>query len=368
MTDIVTPGSRVVLTSQDWGKTWTDASPKVGPAWTHAFSLDPMIYVDPVTNRIFDSDLNLACSHISFSDDQGQSWSESPVGCGEPVNDHQSLFAGPAPKGAQQPLGQYPRVTYYCINHPAFTRCDKSLDGGQTWIPSSNLSPPSCSGLNGHGVTDSKGVIYLPMGDNCGTPQLAISDDEGDTWKQVQPGGGLGEAGGDPSVAVDRDGNLYYIFVDRSTRHALLFSSTDHGKHWSKPIDVTAPGVQKTNLATLDVGDPGKVAIAYYGTTSKTSEGTWNGYIAEGKGILGSHPLFMSAPINEPGHPLKVGSCGPGRCGRVLDFIDVNVGPNGRAYGSYVDACMEVCEETGEEQIEDNQGVFGALIGGFKLR
>lgn len=368
MLDTVTPGSRVVLESQDGGETWKDVSPKVGPEWTHVFSLDPMIYVDPVTERIFDSDLNLACSHISYSDDQGQTWMESPIGCGEPVNDHQTLFAGPPPEGGDQPLLGYPHITYYCINHPFFTRCDKSLDGGQTWIPSSNIDPPTCSGLNGHGVVDGDGIVYVPMGENCGTPTLAISTDETDTWTTVRPAGDVSYAGGDPSVDVDEDGNLYFLFVEAGTRHTVLVTSQDHGETWSDPIDVTAPGVDKTNLATIDVGAPGRVAIAYYGTTGQGSPTTWNGYIAAGVDVLTADPVFVSAAVNDPDHPLKVDGCGPGRCGRVLDFIDVNISPDGQAYGSYVDACMETCEATGEEQIEDNQGVLGTLVGGPLLR
>jgi hypothetical protein len=367
MIDNFTPGAHAILESTDGGQKWTDVSPKVGPLATHHFSMDPMIYVDPVTGRIFDSDLNLACSQISFSSDEGKSWTESPIGCGEPVNDHQTIFAGVPPKGGAQPIG-YKRVTYYCINHPAFTRCDKSLDGGQSWIPSTNISAPSCSGLNGHGVTDSKGVIYLPMGANCGTPQLAISHDEGNTWTELQPGGSLREAGGDPSVAVDAAGTLYYVFVNSADRHVLLFTSADQGKHWSKPIDVTAPGVTQTNLATIDVGDPGKVAIAYYGTTGQGTVKTWNGYLTIGEGVLGANPVFYSASVNDPAHPLKIGDCGPGRCGRVLDFIDVNISPSGQAFGSFVDACMAACEKTHQESIVDNQGAIGTLIGGFKLK
>jgi hypothetical protein len=120
-------------------------------------------------------------------------------------------------------------------------------------------------------------------------------------------------------------------------------------------------------LATLDVGDPGKVAIAYYGTTGADPQ-TWNGYMSIGKDVLGNNPLFYTGSINDPSQPLKVNDCGPGRCGRVLDFIDVEISPAGQAFGAFVDACMEICEESGEEQITDNDGVVGTLIGGFKLR
>ncbi|MCA1823377.1 MAG: hypothetical protein LC640_03760, partial [Frankia sp.] len=142
------------------------------------------------------------------------------------------------------------------------------------------------------------------------------------------------------------------------------------GKTWSKPMMVAAPGIKATNLATLDVGKPGNVAIAYYGTTVEQNAGekvTWNGYLAEGLGVLSSKPVFYTATINNPAEPFKVKSCGPGRCGRVLDFIDVEIAPDGSPWGAYVDACAAECEKTGNESIHDNEGVVGTLVEGPKL-
>ncbi|MGH2729523.1 MAG: hypothetical protein ACRDJI_02820 [Actinomycetota bacterium] len=65
---------------------------------------------------------------------------------------------------------------------------------------------------------------------------------------------------------------------------------------------------------------------------------------------------------------MKINGNGPGRCGRVLDFIDVEIDRRGNSWGSYVDACLEECESTLEESIHDNQGVVGTLVGGFRLR
>ena len=50
---------------------------------------------------------------------------------------------------------------------------------------------------------------------------------------------------------------------------------------------MAAPGVTFTNFPTLDVGAPGKVAIAYYGTTEEEAKGFWHGYLAMGVDVLG---------------------------------------------------------------------------------
>jgi hypothetical protein len=136
---------------------------------------------------------------------------------------------------------------------------------------------------------------------------------------------------------------------------------------------VTAPGVQQTNLATLTVGAPGKVAFAYMGTTSDDKTGFWNGYLASGVDVLTNHATFYSASVNDPRHPLKTTGhgatpCGdPQRCGRILDFLDVEIAPNGQPWGAYVDACAAQCEKSGIESYADNDGMAGTLVGGPRL-
>jgi hypothetical protein len=371
MAETVAPGGRAVMMTPDNGKTWKNVSPGL-PAQgvsPHVFSLDPMLFVDhnSDSDRVFDIDLNAACSELSYSDDHGATWITNPLACGEPVNDHQTLFSG-KPTKTLSPL--YGKILYYCYNKVAYTKCSKSLDGGLTFIDTTGVTNPPCSGLNGHGVTDSKGTIFLPY-TGCGNaPAIAVSKDEGDTWEIVTvPGEKVN--GGDPSVAIDRNDNVYFLWND-ADRRVKLATSTNHGKTWSKPLDVTAPGVKITDLATLTVGAPGKVAIAYLGTTSEEKKAFWNGYLASGVGVLGKNPTFFSASVNDPKHPLKATggnntSCGPGRCGRILDFLDVEIAPNGQPWGAYVDACAETCEKTGVESYADNEGMAGTLIGGPRL-
>ncbi|HVF04037.1 MAG TPA: sialidase family protein [Frankiaceae bacterium] len=366
--DTFTPDGRAIMSSADRGVTWQNVSPGVkGVASTHVFSLDPYVFVDetPAGNRIFDVDLTLACSEISFSDDGGANWITNPVACGEPVNDHQTLFSG---KPVKSPTIGYPKVVYYCFNHPSFTKCTKSLDGGLTFIPTAQINAASCSGLNGHGVTNSLGWIFLPMG-NCSSPTLAISKDEGDTWQvvNVRPTSGVT---GDPSVAVDSADNLYYVWEEYPSRLPKLTVSRNSGATWSTPVNVAPAGVQGTNLATIDVGSPGNVAIAYYGTTGNPNSASsrWHGYLTAATGLLTTAPSYYSVTVNNTANPLKVNYCGPARCGRVLDFIDVEIAPDGTPWGAYVDACLAACEASGVESIHDNDGLVGTMVGGPPLR
>lgn len=84
-----------VSVSYNQGADWRILLPTVGPIVpTHQASLDPYFYLDPTTDRIFADDLiSPNCSVLSFSDDFGQSWTNTVGGCIE--TDHQTIFAGP---------------------------------------------------------------------------------------------------------------------------------------------------------------------------------------------------------------------------------------------------------------------------------
>lgn len=392
-----------ILRSQDKGKTWETVSPRVLGQNTTVTSLDPYVLVDDLDGdnaRIFTIDLTVACSYMSFSDDAGESWITNPLACGRPVNDHQTLFAGPP---VSTPTVGYPNIVYYCWNDVGSSSCTKSLDGGIIFTPTGQPAffgyPPDegtegdlCGGLHGHGVVGEDGTVYLPR-EYCGKPYLAISHDEGLSWDRVEVSKikkDDGVSGSDPSVAVDAKGNIYYVWTSSKDRLPYLSVSKNGGKSWTDPIAVGAPAVEEANLATIAVGAPGKITIAYYGSEnslyqdcriegSKTYpcdandylKTTWNGYLAMSTNVLETNPLFLTGTINDPNDPLITKQCGPGRCGSVWDFIDVVIGPDGIPYGIYVDGCMtEECETKGSGPYQGHvhEGLMGSLVGGASLR
>lgn len=382
----IAAGNQVdIVRSRDGGRKWKDVSPKLGGRNVHALTLDPYIYVDPWTNRVFTIDLLVACSLLSFTDDGGKSWITNPLACGRPVNDHQTLFGGPP--ATSTPIG-YENVMYYCWNDVASSSCSKSIDGGLTFRPTGapaftgvstgeGQSEPGslCGGLHGHGVVGEDGTVYLPR-EYCGGPFVAISNDEGQTWRQVRVSNLPAVDGADPSVAVDKKGNIYYLFVSED-RLPYLVVSKDDGKSWSRPVMVGAPGVNEANLATIDVGKPGAVAIAYMGTTnspgapwerSMYTKTSWNAYVMTTTDALTRNPKLHTGIINDPRDPIFRGRCGPGRCGAVFDFIDVIVGKDGRAYGAFVDACTEICARPRGAANFGSEGLVGTIAGGQRLR
>lgn len=400
-----------VAKTADGGATWETILPQAAGVETHPVTLDPYLHLDRATGRLFVDDLSPAvnCSFFSWTDDGGDSWNHSVAGCME--TDHQNVFTGPP---RTSPTVGYPNIVYRCgINTVATalastsTTCQRSLDGGRTWLPPGEPAfvadpreeghmgvPGLCDGGAGHGTTGPEGVVYLPKG-LCGQPWLAISDDEGLTWERVQVAENGMAQGHDANgyhlqaheagVGVDPEGNVYYLWVAED-RLPYLATSTDGGETWSDPMMVGAPGVTQAALPALMVGDVGEVALAYMGSTN-APEGpyptcgnptecgpgheaerdygnvTWNGYIAQVTDALSPEPTVYSAPVNDPADPLNRGRCGPVTCNQVHDFIDVTIGPDGSAWAPFVDGCKGPCV-AGEEGNNASEGVAGRLWGG----
>jgi hypothetical protein len=389
-----------IVRSSDQGKTWKIVSPKIGTRNAQLVTLDPYVYVDPRTNRVFTIDLTVACAYLSFTDDEGKSWTTNPLACGRPVNDHQTLFAGPP---VHSPMSIYDSVVYYCWNDVGSSSCGKSIDGGLTFTPtgspaftgvdpetSDQAEPELCGGLHGHGYVGHDGTVFIPKG-HCGQPWLSMSKDEGATWSRVQVAN-IGSEGHEASVATDKKGNIYYAWVARNRLPYLVVSKND-GKSWSKPMMIGSPGVNEVNLPSLDVGGVGKVAIAYMGSENSPfrpmkdedngectavntcgdgddyARTTWNGYMTISENVFAKDPLFYSATVNSKKDPIKRGNCGPGRCGTaVYDFIDIVIGPKGDVWSAWVDACISVCATPAGGSDMGADGVVGRLVGGPNMR
>jgi hypothetical protein len=362
--DSLTGAARsALLRSSDDNASWTSAQPQVAPGVSgdgHPVTQDPYLYVDPQYGRVFDVDLTLAGSYLSFSDDRGQTWTRGAAISVFGANDHQTLFAGAPVMGLPTTDPDFPKIVYYCVNQLEGSFCAHSLDGGRTFV---NGGAPAfaaagsdaeggtsfCSGLHGHGVTDSKGRIFLPRG--CGSPVVAVSDNGGITWREVQilsEGSDIGAADVQTSVAVDAADNLYYVWWDDERQLPYLSVSRNAGVNWSRPRMIAPPGVQAVNFPTIAAGSAGRIAITFPGTLSKSEDDItrpWFSYVVESIDALSTKPTFLSAVANPGGlaDPIHRGDCF-GRCGRMYDFLDVVVDPSGTLWGTATDTCTPLAE------------------------
>ncbi|MBV9368659.1 MAG: exo-alpha-sialidase [Frankiales bacterium] len=372
-----------VVRSANGGRSWTDITPS-----THVTSLDPFLYVDPSTSRVYKSDLAGTCQILSWSDDRGATWTTAPAACNQ--SDHQTLSAAPPVAGL--PTVGYPNILYNCSQTAGYngysfaSGCARSLDGGLTWHPTGTyaFSDPSpygaaagsgdsgipgvCNGDVGPIFAGPDGTLYVPRG-WCGQPWLAISHDGGTTWTRVQvahngmntsvSGGfglvapGSGQSDHEAAVMADGKGHVFYLWMALD-RLPYLAVSRDGGRTFGAPQRVSPPSVREAWGPALDFDAKGRLAIAYMGSTNSPGKPwtgsyavtTFTGYLGLVAHPLDRRPVVVSGPVTPPDTALARGRCGPGRCNDgILDFIDVALGPAGDVWGAFVDTAGQVTNE-----------------------
>lgn len=382
-----------VWRSDDGGATWTDVSPKIAGVRMPPETNDPYVYVDDQTGRVFQFAMApiLTCTIASHSDDRGASWMTNARGCGDaPPYDHQTMVAAKSRTGL--PTVGYPSILHQCVNAVWGATCSRSLNGGLSWEHSgvAYLNTPittvategraAYGAQHGHLAAAPDGTLYLPTHFAVTTPHVAISRDDGTTWELVQVSD-KASAFIDPAVAVDTAGNAYFVFTDPEGR-AWLSVSTDAGRTWSDETLVTPPGVT-SNLATIAAGAPGAIAIAYAGTddlangfktTGYPSNTTlmrnvrWDAYLAVSVDALSGAPTIETTIANPATDPIVRGACGPGRCPGLVDFIDVQIGGDGRPYAAFVDACQTTCVTSVSGGNRHSEAVLVTMTSGPSLR
>ena len=324
-----------VARSLDDGANWSIGYPADEQATAFWNTVDPFVIADRRTGRIFWSHATgpvrnegglpqgagfyLAAAYgfqVYNSDDAGKNWRTADYQFA-PMGDWEKPAVGPAPSpltGAAQPSG-YPDVVYICANSPFEVigpgrLCYKSLDGGATFSligyasPTPANPPDICPPLNfGVEVVDPAGALYMPVTCSQGTYVL-VSRDEGQnyTWLK-EPDAPTGSLTSGPylQVAVDDAGNLYGLWPANGVLYLAV--SRDGGKSWSKPAKVSAPGVAGVDRPAISAGATGNVGITYYGSADPNAQ--WlSAYVTQTFDALDSSPLFYSAAINDPAHPI----------------------------------------------------------------
>ena len=366
-------------------------------------SLDPILFTDDGhlggTNRTFSSQLNLATSELSFTDDDGNNWLPTQ-GSGQPAGvDHQSVGGGPYASPVPVTRTSYPHAIYYCSQDIATAFCSRSDDGGLTFGPGVPIylfttangvdrpvAPGTCGGLHGHVRVSPDGTAYVPNekcmdANGVSRPGVAVSGDNGMSWVvETVPDGTSISPGSDPSVAAGSNNTIYLGYVN-GDGHAKIAASQDRGLHWSKSKDAGTPfGIQNTEFAEVIAGDDNRAAFAFLGTPttgdtqSADSLDIWHLYVAF---TYDGGRTWTTADAT-PADPVQRGCIwnqgGSNPCRNLLDFNDITVDKFGRVLVGYADGCTGTCvndatqnASTGPATAQDALATIARQVGGRGL-
>jgi hypothetical protein len=351
-------GPEFVVRSHNLGRTWTAVS-SGGP--TTGGLVPPWMNVDPVTSRVwFLTTLpGLEGAKLSWSDDDGRHWHTNPaVGCSGPGasaclgEGSEKVLEGPAPRGGLRPHG-YRHVVYYCGNGGLDTTatnlaCYRSLNGGRSFTRiGAAPDPPGRAGACGvnhvarPGVAGPDGNLYFSL-DLCGNLGIAISSNEGATWRRQLIARTSIVDLYTTSVATDSSGDVYVAWIAGRGSAAgvegpglpFVIVSRNRGRTWSKPMMVAAPGVRQATHVAITASRRGHIAISYLGSRSPVAGANFSGYITESFDALERRPLFWSAAVNKPSRPLYPGSHKEA-FGDRLFFIEDAFGPDGTPWAAF---------------------------------
>jgi hypothetical protein len=379
----LSPGGLAISSNQ--GATWRFVKP-AGVTWTPQ---DDQLFVDRRTGRIFwyalepnpvpqsggvdpQDQIPFGYANLLTSADDGRTWTYAAVP-GYAASENPRFAAAPAPKGQPRPV-DYPNVAYWCGNNALFVyvarECWRSLDGGVTWQMASVLfhrGPSSYSECGGQEerFNDGDGNYPQPAPDGslyvmvqCGGKTfLARSTDEASTWPIVHVHGKPLTIPHADELRVDPAGNLYGI--EQRGNRLLLRVSRDGGRTWSPALDVLAPGARGLEQWFVAVRRPGQVAFAYLAHDG--ARAGFDAYLTMTRDALAGSPVFFSAILNDPRRPLDASAGTPAKD----DFIGVDIGPDGSAWGAFYADCTARAPECSSGQgsnFEANRAFAGRLV------
>ena len=360
--------------SYDGGKTFNLHQP------VHNFSDgDTWLTIGP-TGTIYAVNLVLEAglsNHIYVSHDHGKTWesrAQLPADLGEVPyvinadSDRQWITADPLHPG-----------TIYFESHDFVDPgiwVYKSTDDGKTWLPTSNINVMEAIS---HGSIDASAsntttpIIFSPDGKTMyftiAAPDfvpgvvtsqiptnpdfpvskllLAASTDGGTTWTISTIYDSAGKEfvdHGFTPMSVDKAGNLYITWSARPVGDVItteyMATSVDHGKTWSKPVQVSQKGNSNVFPAIGAKGDPGRVDIAWLESPSKDfndPNSVWTVVLAQSTNALSANPTWTRSSVSKDiVHAADICQAGTlclatGGNRNLLDYIYMDIDSKGMA-------------------------------------
>ncbi len=312
-------GSAIVYTSRDGGLSW-QKTPGDPPQTQATIDVD---IVTMSTGRVLSSELDAAGLNFpsGYTDDGGKTWTSTNGSNTLADQDRQWFAVGPADKTTGKPTVYllYHNLGSGTAQHNMFVA--KSTDGGETFgapVPSAqpgsdaylDLQCSDSGGPSSMSVNQKTGRVYVFYTTRAGIPADGAPDTGGcgasvfgplefnvvnatRVWVSTSPDGSPGSWSSSLAVddaktnqvvsmqlaygALDNQGGVYVAYPESPQAYPHLDGAavklvwqqpagdgTLGNAGWSKPVTLVPPGGPGSDLVHLAVGDPGKIAVAYY--------------------------------------------------------------------------------------------------------
>ncbi|HUR25437.1 MAG TPA: sialidase family protein [Candidatus Thermoplasmatota archaeon] len=356
---LVTPDAGVYRLELDGS--YTDVTPILDA--TTGQTLDPFMVGDPTTGRIYVSQL-AQCLRLSWTDDGGDSWATNPAVCAGPEQHHQKIAVGPGPLGRVVHVATMNLASWLTTDELVIVH-SRSVDGGVTWTQNPAMVK-QVAGMEARAVgniavlDDGTIAIIAYLCDRFvdaayNGVAVGTSTDLGLTWewRRIAPGGGRCE-GIDPGIAAAGD-TLYAAWEDLSDGIGNVWwsSSADGGATWTDR-QALPTGNLGSFVFTDAAASEDRLAVAFLGTadtgigpTQAPGWSQWHPYLAT-LDLTTTGAEWVVERLQED--PVQLGPIcmdGP-KCldgaRNLLDFIDVQLGADGRAAVAYADGCEADCD------------------------
>jgi hypothetical protein len=208
-------------------------------------------------------------------------------------------------------------------------------------------------------IADNTGGLHnraLYVGYLNGGFKVAVSTDGAKTFK-VRTVEGAKPDGNFTKLNIDRKGNLYATWIEGNvtmlsvSRGDAGANRAEPGTDWSEPVEVSGAPVNVSIFSDVVAGDPGRVAISYYGTSAeaptpddvKPGKGGWYPYVAVstnalcqvGVGARCTAPTFhqtrISHRLNHDDNICTAGTtcAATGGNRNLLDYFDISLDKQG---------------------------------------
>lgn len=320
--------------------------------------LDAEVAIDPGTGNVFYSDLWLGSAGITASRNVGGTWTtNNPMSLLVPVDDRQWL----APLGNDQVLlvtNQIPSgiTATRCILLPA-TAAPVACGTTALVAPVATrfcVCPPGqpAASADGQDVIIPYYAIrnlnpdLVPLIKSDQVIEVALSHDNGLTWKAVTAATSSGDPGIFPVGAIDAAGNAYVAWAaQRGSGQAWdiwLARSFDGGETWLAPVKVSQGG--SNVMPWIAAGAGGHVALSWYHADQQAHPesvtGDWFLDFAQSFDMDQPAPTVQrSRPSDAPIHAddLSIGGLTGSADRDLLDFQQVALDANGLAHIAYSD-------------------------------